>query len=243
MTGGSTETSIDPVCGMTVAHARAAGHVEHDGHTYYFCGLGCMRKFEADPAKFVKPSQQPDETPEPGASSIDPVCGMTVPHTRAAGHVDHGAHTYYFCSLGCMRKFQADPARYLDPAPSVTATDSANVEYTCPMHPEVTQIGPGSCPICGMALEPRIVSMDEGPNPELIDMTRRLWISAALTLPLVVGAMAGFMPQWLQLALASPVVLWGGWPFFVRGGPLSSAGISTCSRSLPWVCPSRTPTA
>ena len=154
---------------------------------------------------------QPDET------SIDPVCGMTVPHARAAGHVDHDGHRYYFCSLGCVKKFQADPARYINPAPKVEQPVAEGIEYTCPMHPEIVQIGPGSCPICGMALEPRTVSMDEGPNPELVDMTRRMWVSAVLTAPLVIGAMAGFLPQWLQLVLATPVVLWGGWPFFVRG--------------------------
>lgn len=142
---------------------------------------------------------------------------MTVVHARAAGHVDYEGKTYYFCGLGCVKKFQADPAKYVSPAPKVEAAVPSNTEYTCPMHPEILQIGPGSCPICGMALEPRTVSMDEGPNPELIDMTRRMWISTALTLPLVMGAMSGVLPQWFQLALATPVVLWGGWPFFVRG--------------------------
>ena len=154
---------------------------------------------------------------QPSETSIDPVCGMTVVHSRAAGHVDYEGHRYYFCGLGCVKKFQADPARFVSPAPKVEAPGAAGAEYTCPMHPEVVQIGPGSCPICGMALEPRIVSIDDGPNHELIDMTRRMWISAALTMPLVVGAMGGFVPQWLQLVLATPVVLWGGWPFFVRG--------------------------
>ena len=158
----------------------------------------------------------------------DPVCGMTVdPHGAAHRHQHHG-RTYYFCSAGCRTKFAADPARYLandaraaDPVPEGTV-------YTCPMHPEVRQVGPGACPICGMALEPEIASADTGPNPELADISRRFWIATALSLPVVVLEMGGHIAgthswvdqavsNWVQFALASPVVLWAGWPFFVRG--------------------------
>ncbi|MBJ6128333.1 heavy metal translocating P-type ATPase [Microvirga splendida] len=160
----------------------------------------------------------------------DPVCGMMVdPHTTPH-RAQHGGRPFYFCSAGCRDKFEKDPARYLSPQ-AVKTTDEPVPEgtiYTCPMHPEVRQIGPGSCPICGMALEPDIVTADAGPNPELVDMTRRFWIGTALTVPVVVLSMGGDLTglthvigqqasNWLQLALATPVVLWAGWSFFVRG--------------------------
>jgi Cu+-exporting ATPase len=158
--------------------------------------------------------------------AIDPVCGMTVdPHT-AKHHAEHGGRTYYFCSAGCRTKFLADPQKYLGPKAEQKVLDGAI--YTCPMHPEVRQVGPGFCPICGMALEPELASTESGPNPELADMTRRLWIGGALAVPIVILEMGahvvgahGFLPQaisnWIQLAFATPVVLWAGWPFFVRG--------------------------
>lgn len=158
----------------------------------------------------------------------DPVCGMDVdPHT-AQHRAEHGGRTYYFCCAGCRTKFVADPEKYLgERAPAAPVPEGT--EYTCPMHPEVRQIGPGSCPICGMALEPVLVSLDDGPNHELVDMTRRLWIGLALAVPVVVLEMGGhFLPavhhfvppqlsNWIQLVLATPVVLWAGWPFFERG--------------------------
>ena len=115
---------------------------------------------------------------------VDPVCGMTVTPAGAAGHVEYEGHTYYFCGLSCVKRFQADPARYLGPRPSAPKVAAAGAEYTCPMHPEIVQDHPGSCPICGMALEPRTVTVDDGPNPELIDMSRRLLVSIALSGPL-----------------------------------------------------------
>jgi len=157
---------------------------------------------------------------------IDPVCGMTVdPHT-AKYRAEHHGHTYYFCAAGCRTKFVADPQKYLgerEPEPVIEGA-----VYTCPMHPEIRQIGPGSCPICGMALEPEVATADTGPNPELADMTRRFWIGLALTVPVFVLEMGGhFTPlhalisatwsSWIQLALTTPVVLWAGWPFFERG--------------------------
>jgi Cu+-exporting ATPase len=160
-------------------------------------------------------------------AAIDPVCGMTVdPHTTPHRHT-HQGHPYYFCSAGCRTKFAADPAKYLDPSKREPAQPvPAGTIYTCPMHPEIRQEGPGSCPICGMALEPEMPSADTGPNPELADMTRRFWIGLALSVPVVVLEMGGhlfghFVAQplsnWIQLLLATPVVLWAGWPFFERG--------------------------
>lgn len=160
------------------------------------------------------------------AMAIDPVCGMQVdPHT-AKHQASHNGRTYYFCSGGCRGKFVADPERYLDGRDAEPVPVGAT--YTCPMHPEVRQDGPGACPICGMALEPETVSADAGPNPELRDMTQRLWIALALAAPVVVLEMGGHLAglhhvigskfgNWLQLAFATPVVLWAGWPFFVRG--------------------------
>ncbi|MFL5148715.1 MAG: heavy metal translocating P-type ATPase [Microvirga sp.] len=159
----------------------------------------------------------------------DPVCGMSVdPHT-AKHRAEHGGRPYYFCSAGCRTKFLADPARYLDPAATAKAEPvPEGTVYTCPMHPEIRQVGPGACPICGMALEPVLVSLEVAPNHELMDMTRRFWIGLALAAPVVALEMGGHMTgldrivprqtsSWLQLALATPVVLWAGWPFFVRG--------------------------
>jgi len=161
--------------------------------------------------------------------AIDPVCGMKVdPHVGKPTH-DYQGHTYHFCSDGCQAKFAADPERYLnkrdepEPAPPGTL-------YTCPMHPEIVQEGPGSCPICGMALEPMGVPAEDAENPELIDFTRRLWVAVPLSLIIVVLDMSAHVfgvdllpfvsphaEQWLLLALATPAVLWCGWPFFVRG--------------------------
>ncbi len=164
---------------------------------------------------------------QPLGAAIDPVCGMSVdPHSAKHRH-DYRGHTYYFCSGGCRTKFAADPQKYLGEKREEAPVPEGTI-YTCPMHPEIRQVGPGSCPICGMALEPDIVTADEGPNPELADMSRRFWTSLVLTLPVFTLEMGshlvgghGLLPQatsnWIQFALATPVVLWGGWPFFVRG--------------------------
>jgi len=146
------------------------------------------------------------------------------PHT-AKHHAEHRGHSYYFCSASCRTKFLDDPQKYLgkrEPEPVAEGTI-----YTCPMHPEIRQVGPGSCPICGMALEPDIASVDSGPNPELVDMTRRFWIGLVLTIPVftlemgahVIGAHSWVDPKlsnYIQFVFATPVVLWAGWPFFVR---------------------------
>ena len=151
---------------------------------------------------------------------------MRVDAHNAKHRADYQGRTYYFCSSGCRTKFGADPKKYLgerkaEPVPEGTI-------YTCPMHPEITQVGPGSCPICGMALEPVIASVEIGPNPELVDMTHRFWIGMVLTLPVfilemgahIVGAHNWLDPKlsnYIQFAFATPVVVWAGWPFFVRG--------------------------
>ena len=159
----------------------------------------------------------------------DPVCGMSVdPHT-AKHRAEHNGHPYYFCSNGCRTKFEADPARYLDPASAAAKAEAVpeGTIYTCPMHPEVRQVGPGACPICGMGLEPAVIGADTGPSDELVDMTRRFWVGLVLTLPVFVLEMGGHLTglterlgqqnsNWLQLVLATPVVLWAGAPFFVR---------------------------
>ena len=151
--------------------------------------------------------------PEQASGVIDPVCGMRVDPARAAGHWEYKGATYHFCAVACLERFKKEPERYLNPEPP--APPAAGVEYTCPMHPEVVQIGPGSCPKCGMALEPRTATLEEDTS-ELRGMSRRFWISAALTAPLLL-AMFMELPAWAELTLATPVVLWGGWPFFERG--------------------------
>ena len=141
---------------------------------------------------------------------------MEVTPSTAAGKFEYRGQTYYFCGKSCLTKFQADPQKYLSPGPGAPSTQARAVEYTCPMHPEVVQIGPGTCPICGMALEPKEIQAGEDENPELRDMQRRFWISAALSVPLFVMGMFRVGSAWLELALATPVVLWAAWPFFVR---------------------------
>jgi len=159
---------------------------------------------------------------------IDPVCGMTVDPSSPL-RFDYRGTTYFFCNPGCRAKFSANPEQYLDPSKAPESMGDPEAIYTCPMHPEVRQKGPGACPLCGMALEPAVVTLDEGPNPELVDMTRRFWIAAALGFPVMAFAMAEMLAgeaihraidvrvaDWIQLALATPVVLWAGWPFFTR---------------------------
>src|SRR5580704_18103971 len=159
----------------------------------------------------------------------DPVCGMTVDSAKTPHRHSHEGHEYFFCSGGCRGKFIADPAKYLRKAEAAPAAPPGTI-YTCPMHPQIRQVGPGSCPICGMALEPVSVAAEAAPNEELIDMTRRFWIGAVLAVPLVILEMGTHVPGlnlhhyispqvsvWVQFVLATPVVLWAGWPFFVRG--------------------------
>src|SRR6266446_3695877 len=205
----------DPVCGMDVAPADARYQTQHNGKKYFFCSAGCLAKFQANPEKILSSPPQPMGSglvSSAGPALVMPTMGKpAVPNAQSPG----------------------DPGR--DTRAHVGPT------YVCPMCPEVRQIGPGPCPICGMALEPRTVTVEED-NPELRDMTRRFWISLALTAPLLAIAMGSmFWPHalmdgisvhradhavvtpwssilpWLELILATPVVLWGGWPFFQRG--------------------------
>ncbi|MGJ5092189.1 heavy metal translocating P-type ATPase [Bradyrhizobium oligotrophicum] len=228
----------DPVCGMSVDPATSKHRFEHQRQTYHFCSASCRTKFAADPAKYLVTAapavaarccgghdhhaHQHDD-----AKVIDPVCGMSVDPATSKHRFEHAGHTFHFCSAGCRTKFAAEPDKYLgerEPPPEMPA----GTIYTCPMHPEIRQEGPGTCPICGMALEPDVISLDDAPNPELADMTRRFWIGAVLAAPVVVLEMGGHLvgghglidpvlSNWIQFALATPVVLWAGWPFFVRG--------------------------
>ena len=172
--------------------------------------------------------------PEGAQHETDPVCGMTVDAADAAGHFEHQGRTYLFCSEHCLEAFREDPDAYLGGSPGARADAEADAEadahaiYTCPMHPEVRQQGPGPCPTCGMALEPEEPTADAA-DPELADMTRRFWVSLVLTAPVFAVGMSDLIPgqplqhaapawalRWGQFALATPVVLWGGWPFFQR---------------------------
>jgi Cu+-exporting ATPase len=157
----------------------------------------------------------------------DPVCGMDVDPHKTQHRATHAGQSYYFCSAGCRTKFLSDPDKYLGGAKAAEPVPEGTV-YTCPMHPEIRQVGPGSCPICGMALEPLLATADAGPNPELADMTRRFWIGLMLSVPVLFLEMGSHLTgldhlipratsNWLQFALATPVVLWAGWPFFERG--------------------------
>ena len=231
---------IDPICGMTVDPIAAAGTFNHEDKTYYFCSKGCLQKFIAQtqgvPASgHVEIGREQKETvphgdmkATAGGDFVDPVCGMTVAPETSAGKYDFEGEAYYFCSTGCMNKFKQNPASFLhEKKEKILEAESLGVEYTCPMHPEIVQIGPGSCPKCGMALEPKVMTLDDGPDPEYVDMKRRFWISAVLTLPVFALAMGEMLPNyheyvspkialWIQFALATPVILWGGFPFFQR---------------------------
>ena len=235
------EKHVDPICGMTVNPATAAGSFNHAGKTHYFCSAGCLQKFIAQsqgvPASgFVGISRTKKQTVKHGEMSatpkgefVDPVCGMSVAPETAAGKYDYKGETFYFCSVGCVNKFRQNPANFLEnKKEEKVSAASEGAQYTCPMHPEIVQIGPGSCPKCGMALEPRVLTLTDAPDPEYVDMKRRFWISAVLTLPVFILAMAEMLPNfhaivsprlsiWIQFVLATPVVLWGGLPFFVRG--------------------------
>jgi len=197
---------VDPNAGKPSAN--------QEGHAFHFCSESCRSKFLDDPMAYM--------------TAKDPVCGMSVDRSTAKYFLKHEGEKFYFCSARCKERFEAEPSKFLgeraapEPMPQGTL-------YTCPMHPEIIRDAPGDCPICGMALEPMIASADDGPSPELVDFSRRFWISAALSVPLFViamGSMVGLpvrdwigesVATWLELALATPVVLWAGLPFFRRG--------------------------
>ncbi|WP_160006362.1 heavy metal translocating P-type ATPase [Rhizobium sp. 18055] len=214
---GATDTAVirDPVCGMTVDPDTGKPSLEYEGRVYHFCCDGCRTKFEAAPEDYL--------------TARDPVCGMAVDRASARHFLRHEGDKHYFCSAGCKATFEAEPAAYRDGSKPAAKPAPAGTQYTCPMHPEVIRDQPGDCPKCGMALEPMgIPPADEGPNPELVDFTRRLWISAALSIPLLaitMGPMIGLpiggwigepLSTWIELLLATPVVLWAALPFFRR---------------------------
>ena len=225
---GDGKAVTDPVCGMTVDPARAPGRQKHEGETYYFCSRRCMVKFIADPEGVLK------QPPEPHARKHEaPAPALDRPtETRQAPPAEDARA--YVCPMDPeVRESKPGPCPKCGMAleqESISPFGATTTEYVCPMHPEIVRPEPGSCPICGMALEPRTVTLEEEANPELVDMTRRFWISAALSLPLLGVAMSDMFPgqplqhivspqllNWIQFALATPVVLWGGWPFFERG--------------------------
>lgn len=243
----SQTSVIDPVCGMTVDPATARHRHEHEGKTYYFCCAHCLQKFSATPSQYSEAGAKPQarmQMVQIGAGKPTKAEGRElVQLSRAAAAAP--AKTYspvershstlqslYVCPM-CPEVRESGPGACpkcgmaLEPEMPVAAT---RIEYTCPMHPQVVRPGPGSCPICGMALEPRTVTAIEEDNPELREMSRRFWISLVLTVPLLMIAMESMAsglraymhisPRglgWLELLLATPVVLWGGWPFFERG--------------------------
>ncbi|MFV0389770.1 MAG: heavy metal translocating P-type ATPase [Pyrinomonadaceae bacterium] len=233
------QTYKDPICGMNVNPETAAASFEHDGTIYYFCSKGCEKQFKENSTnrvvsekaampQMIGITRKNEELPE---VYIDPVCKMNVTAESAKAKYGFEGKTYYFCAEGCLSKFKQNPALFLKsdtPAETMSDDSSKGIEYTCPMHPEVLQIGPGSCPICGMALEPKTVTLDDSPDPEYLDMKRRFIICSILAAPLLIISMAEMFtnhgtllnPQlmvWIQFLLATPVVLWGGFPFFERG--------------------------
>ncbi len=278
---GAAPKVTDPVCGMKIDPAKAAGSVRHRGRLVHFCGKSCQAKFEADPDRYLPAKSKAltmaaSPVAEATNLALDPVCGMRIDPAKAAGSTEYQGKTIYFCCQGCLKKFVADPGKYLaadgsvvpkakpaEPAkapmgtstayicpmdpevrsdrpgacpkcgmalePETIAPPATKTEYVCPMHPEVVQDGPGSCPKCGMALEPRTVTVEEPDNPELVDMTRRFRAGLALTVPVFLLAMGDMLPGsplqnlmsprvqgFIEMALATPVVLWAGAPFFQR---------------------------
>lgn len=201
---------IDPVCGMTVQPATAAGSYEYRGKTYYFCATRCLERFRSDPAYYLLPPEQ--RAPKPVSVPAGGIVKYICPMDPEVSETKPGA-----CPICGMA---------LEPADVTVA--STRTEYTCPMHSEIVQADPGSCSICGMALEPRTVTMEEA-NPELVDMTRRFWQSVVLGLPILALMISEMMPSqplqhffsgqalvWFQFVLATPVVFWVGWPLFER---------------------------
>ena len=204
---------IDPICGMEVEPSKAAGKRVYNGQTYFFCSHHCMAKFNEDPEKLLKaPARE---------------------HAAHTPKVDKTEQGTYVCPMDPeVRAAQPGPCPKCGMAlePAAPSAPSIRTEYVCPMHPEIVRPEPGFCPICGMALEPRTVTLEDEVNPELVDMTRRFWVGVVLSAPIALLAMSDMIPgqplqrivspqllNWLQLLLATPVVLWGGWPFFQRG--------------------------
>ena len=232
----------DPVCGMTVDPARAKATYEHNEKTYFFCCAGCKEKFKADPGKYLATKTLAGIAPmsahpiqiAPAPSARPSIGSVAAARGVAAAPAPKTQQNEYTCPMDPEVRQQGPgdcPKCGMALEPSIAALPATKTEYTCPMHPEIVKDAPGDCPICGMALEPRTVNVEEEKNPELVDMTRRFWISVALTIPVLAIAMAGVIPglasllhgasprdlQFLEFVLATPVVLWAGFPFFVRG--------------------------
>ena len=203
----------DPVCGMTVDPEAGRPCLEHDGQVFHFCHDGCRDRFAMDPDAYIE--------------ATDPVCGLTVNRATARFMSNHMNQHIYFCSDSCQEKFRARPEAYQTDRPVPPVPEGTL--YTCPMDPEIVQEGPGDCPVCGMALEPMMPAAATGPNPELADFRRRLWIGLPLALAVLLLEMGGMLGlpwddwlgapavRWLQFALATPVVAWVAQPFFKRG--------------------------
>ncbi|MBT2142795.1 MULTISPECIES: heavy metal translocating P-type ATPase [unclassified Rhodanobacter] len=251
---GTPAMTTDPVCGMSVDPATSKHQSTHDGRTFHFCCGGCKAKFDAAPSAHLggghggagdcctaKPVPQVpaahehhghahhDHHDHAHARTVkDPVCGMDVDPLTAKHRAEHDGHAYHFCSARCREKFVANPPAYLGDRPAPPAAPPGTI-YTCPMHPEIRQVGPGHCPICGMALEPMMPTLDADDGGELSSMTRRFWLLAALTVPVFALAMGPHLfgwhllapwdgvAAWVEAVLGSIVVLWGGAPFFARG--------------------------
>ena len=238
-TAPSPARQKDPVCGMDVDPANARYQAQHNGKEFFFCSAGCLTKFQGNPEKILASAPTPMGSglvslggPAGGPALVKPTMGKpAAPNATSAGGSAKDTHAYVCPMCPEVREIGPGPCPKCGMAleaesPALPATRR---EYTCPMHPEIVRAEPGNCPICGMALEPRTVTLEED-NPELRDMTRRFWISLALTAPLLAIAMGSMLSPhlfmappwnwglpWLELLLATPVVLWGGWPFFQRG--------------------------
>ncbi|MFZ6656704.1 heavy metal translocating P-type ATPase [Undibacterium sp. TJN19] len=234
----------DPVCGMQVDR-NPDKTARFQGVAYYFCSTSCLGKFTAQPENYVKPRkvialgslpataapaiQATAMQSDPHGEHRDPVCGMQV-NAQSKHQCIHENKTYYFCCASCLEKFRKEPSAWLDPVKRQAANAAVPEDaiFTCPMHLEIEQVGPGTCPLCGMALEPKEATAEEDTS-ELDDMRRRFKFSVALSLPLLIMTMGDMLPgvsfhsllgmtafNWLQFLLATPVVLWAGWPFFER---------------------------
>jgi Cu+-exporting ATPase len=255
----TTHPARDPVCGMTVDPERAPDNASHEGKTFYFCCVKCAETFRADPEKYLRakaPEPMHGSSPsrqfvqlgsiklasEGGLATIAaPVLGSHPPAHRGAAKPQSAGASKAPAAKAAIYTCPMDPeVRQDHPGacpkcgmalePDVPPAPATRIEYTCPMHPEIVRSDPGSCPICGMALEPRTAFVEEEANPELVSMTRRFWVSVALTIPVLFLGMSDMISgqplrhvlsmraiAWLELLLATPVALWGGWPFFERG--------------------------
>ncbi len=226
----------DPICGMTVEPERAAGSHVYNGQTYYFCSQHCLTEFKKDSDKFLKSLAVRDAVHDDGHSQAHAAHGHEHSQQHApsqAAPTDRNEQDVYVCPMDPEvreSKPGACPKCGMALERAAPAAPLVKTEYVCPMHPEIVRAEPGACPICGMALEPRTVTLEEEANPELIDMTRRFWVGVILSLPVAFLAMSEMIPgqplqrsfsprllNWVQFLLATPVVLWGGWPFFQRG--------------------------